>query len=171
MRNLINLTLMVVLLFATNAMAEKGKFGRSASLDGTGSIQVGSIEKFFVNCKNTSGGALEDGDLVVADVANDDGFSCTSSAAPGAVPLCVLNEACADDAMCECQTYGFKSNVNFDSTNDGASAGDQVFLSESTAGKVQSEALGSIAASDVMVGVFYDEITASGDAEIFLRLR
>lgn len=161
----------IMLLVNTVAFADVGLVGRSTSLDAAGVVQAGSLEKFFINVKNESGGALEDGDVVVLDVANDNGYSVTTSTTAGAVPHCVLNQACADDQMCECQTYGYKSNVNFDVTNASATAGELVFISESNAGKVEAEAKGSIAASDVPLGVFYDAAAASGDVEVFIKLR
>lgn len=158
-------------VFTVTAFADVGLVGRSVSVDGAGSLQSGSLEKFFINVKNQSGGALLDGDVVVWDSSNDDGYSVTTSATAGAVPACVLNEACAASALCECQTYGLKTNVNFDVTNASSTAGFLAFISESNAGKVQAEALASYAASDVPIGMFYDTVAASGDVEIFIKLR
>ena len=163
--------LTLLFLLSTVAFADVGLVGRSTSLDAAGAVQAGSLEKFFINVKNQSGGALEDGDVVILDVSNDDGYSVTTSTTAGDTPHCILNEACAAAAMCSCQTYGYKSNVNFDVTNGNATAGFPVFISESTAGKVEAEAKGSIAASDVPLGVFYDSATASGDLEVFIKLR
>lgn len=160
-----------IALFAMTAFADIGLVDRSTSFDGAGSLLSGSVEKYEIVVKNQSGGALEDGDIVVWDSSNDDGYSVTTSTTAGAVPACVLSEACAASASCKCQTYGYKSNVNFDVTNANATAGFLVFLSESNAGDVQAEAKGSIAASDVPIGMFYDDATASGDVEVFIRLR
>lgn len=165
------ISVLVFALLSLTAFADVGPVGRSAAVAGDGSIQSGSAEKWFINVINTSGGALESGDVVVLDAAEDDGVSVTTSATAGAVPVCVLAEACADDALCSCQTYGLKSDVNFDVTNASATAGELVFISESNAGKVQAEAKASIAASDVAIGVFYDAAAASGDVEVFLKLR
>lgn len=165
------LLVLSMLLVATVAFADVGPVGRSASLDAAGAIQAGSVEKWFINVKNVSGGALESGDVVVPDVTEDDGYSVNTSTTAGAFPLCVLDEACADDAMCRCQTWGIKTDVNFDSTNANATAGLQVFISENNAGDVQAEALGSYAAGDMPIGVFLDSASASGDVEVFIKLR
>lgn len=166
-----NLILLVAMLLTSVAFADIGPSGRSTSLDATGSLQAGSIEKFLIKVKNASGGALVDGDVVVLDMTADDGYSVTTSTTAGDVPLCVLDEACASLALCKCQTYGYKSNVNFDVTNATATAGFLAFISEDNAGKVEAEAKASIAASDVPIGVFYDSASASGDVEMFIKLR
>lgn len=171
MKKLIGIILMGFVAFMSVSSADVGLFGRSTTLSGSGTVKAGSQEKFFVNCKNTSGGTIADGDVMILDVANDDGYSCTTSTTPGAVPHCIMAESCVDEKMCKCQTYGIKTNVNFDQTDAAATAGEQVFISESNAGKVQAEVKASIAASDVSVGVFYDSDTASGDIEVFIRLR
>lgn len=163
--------LVLTLIVGLNAYADKGLVGRSTALDAAGNVQSGSLEKFFINVKNSSGGALEDGDVVVLDVSADDGYSVTTSSTAFDVPHCVLNEACSASAMCECQTFGYKSNVNFDSTNGSATAGELAFISENNAGDIQSEITSSISAADVPVGVFYDSPSASGDTELFIRLR
>lgn len=158
-------------LMTTLTLADIGKVGRSTSFDNAGTYQTGSREKFEIVVKNQSGGALEDGDLVIWDVSNDDGYSVTTSTTAGAKPACVLSEACAAGAACKCQTYGYKSNVNFDVTNESATAGDCGYLSESNAGKVQGEQLSLKTVDDVCVGIFYDAAAASGDVEMFLKLR
>ena len=163
------LVMLSMLLMASAVLAEEGP-NRRGSLDGAGSFK-GPDEKFFISVKNVSGGALLNGDVVILDVTEDDGYSVNTSATAGAVPHCILSEACADDAMCKCQTYGIKSDVNFDVTNASATAGQQAFISESNAGNIEAEALGTIAASDSPVGVFFDAASASGDVELFIRLR
>lgn len=166
-----NLIMLISLVFAFNAFADVGLVNRSTSLDATGSLRAGSLEKFFINVKNVSGGALLDGDVVVLDTTEDDGYSVTTSTTAGAIPHCILNQACADDQMCECQTFGLKTNVNYDATNVVASAGHLAFISEDNAGFVEGEAKASIAASDYPIGVFMDTPSASGDVELFIRLR
>lgn len=165
------LTFVTAMLLVGSTFADVGPVGRSVQLDGAGAVKAGSVEKWFINCKNTSGGALENGDVVIADVSNDDGYSCTTSTTAGAVPLCVLAEACASAAMCKCQTWGLKTDVNFDVTNGNSTAGEMVFISENNAGDVQAAISSSIAAFDYPVGVFYDSSTSSGDVEVFIRLR
>lgn len=162
-------TLLILALFTCVSFAEIGPVGRSVSLDATGAVQEGSLDKYFVSVKNVSGGALNDGDLVILDLSADDGYSVTTSTTAGQIPHCILDEACADDAMCRCQTYGYKSNVNFDVTSASAVAGTFAFLGENSAGTVQAD--GTPAFSDRPVGVFYDAAAASGDVELFIKLR
>ena len=149
------------------SVAEEGP-NRRASLDGAGSFQ-GPEEKFFISVKNVSGGALESGDVVILDTTEDDGYSVNTSTTAGAVPHCVLQEACADDAMCKCQTYGLISNLNFTPDQNNAVAGGQAFISESQAGK--ADAITSVGAGDRPIGVFMDAASATGDVELFIQLR
>jgi hypothetical protein len=147
--------------------AEEGP-NRRGSLDGAGSFN-GPDEKFFVSVKNGSGGALVSGDVVILDVSADDGYTATTSTTAGDFPHCVLAEACASTAMCKCQTYGLATDVNFTPDQNNAVAGAPAFISESQAGKV--DAITSPAFSDRPIGVFYDASSASGDVEVFIKLR
>lgn len=147
--------------------AEEGP-NRRGSLDGTGSFN-GPDEKFFVSVKNASGGALVSGDVVILDVTADDGYSVTTSTTAGDFPHCVLAEACASLGMCKCQTYGLATDVNFTPDQNNAVAGGPAFISESQAGKV--DAITSPAFSDRPIGVFYDAASATGDVEVFIKLR
>lgn len=170
-----NIVLLIALFASFMAMADIGPVGRSTEIDGTGAFK-GPHEKFYINVKNVSGGTLQDGDVVVLDTTELDGYSVNTSTTAGAVPHCVLalkpgNSSCADDELCRCQTFGIHSNVNFDDTNAEATAGFLVFHSENNAGYIQGEAKGSVAASDYPVGVFLESSTTSGDLDVFIRLR
>lgn len=156
-------------IFSLATLADFGPVGRSVSLDGTGTLQAGSLDKYFINVKNVSGGALSDGDVVILDVTEDDGYSVTTSTTAGVMPHCVIDQQCADDQLCRCQTYGLKTNVNFTPDQDNAAAGGLAFISESQAGKV--DAITSVGAADRPIGVFMDAVTATGDVELFIRLR
>jgi len=164
-----------LLLVAFTAFADMGPVGRSVTLDNLGAVQSGAVEKWYINVKNVKGSSVADGSVMVMDLTEDDGYSVTTTTTAGQVPVCIMakkdGSACADDAVCRCQTWGLNAGVLYDVTNDTASAGDQVFLSEDSAGYVESEALGTIAASDVAIGIFMDDLTASGDAEVFIKLR
>lgn len=164
-----NLILILSILFAFTAIADIGPSNRSVAPDNTGAVSSDKLDKYFITVKNQSGGALVSGDVVILDVANDDGYSVTSSTTAGAVPHCVLDESCADDAFCKCQTYGLKTDVNFTPDQNNAAAGGQAFLSETQAGK--SDAITSVGAGDRPIGVFYDAASASGDVEVFIQLR
>lgn len=163
-----NFVALLAVLFSVTTLGDWGPTGRSVDLDGTGALKGGE-EKFYINVKNVSGGSLSDGDVVILDVTEDDGYSVNSSTTAGAVPHCVLDEACADDELCRCQTYGLKSNVNFTPDQNNAAAGGLAFISESQAGKV--DAISSPGAADRPIGVFFDAATATGDVELFIRLR
>jgi hypothetical protein len=173
MKKLILLLFLTVISFASNA--DVCQTGRSTAVDNAGALVAGSLEKCYINVRNVSGSSVQDGGVFTLNLASDDGYSVTTSTTAGSVPVCIVakkdGSTCANDELCRCQTYGLNAGVTFDSTNDGASAGDNVFISESTAGYVESEALGTIAASDTSIGVFYDEATASGDVEVFIKLR
>lgn len=164
-----NFLVLLSMLATYTTFADVGLVGRSTSLDGLGNVKSGSLEKFFIYVKNASGGALVNGDVVVLDVSADDGYSVTTSTTAGDMPHCVLAEACASAAMCKCQTYGLHTAVNFTPDQDNAAAGGLAFISESQAGKV--DAITSPAATDRPIGVFYDAATATGDVEMFIRLR
>lgn len=163
------LFLILAMFLSFTANAENCLVGRSTTLDGVGTVQAGSLEKCTINVKNGSGGALVDGDVVVLDVTADDGYTVTTSSTAGDVPHCVLDEACASLAMCACQTYGYKSNLNFTPDQNNAVAGKFAFISESQAGK--ADAITSPGVADIPIGVFYDAASATGDVEVFIKLR
>lgn len=160
--------LVFALLLSVATLADFGPVGRSVDLDNTGALKGGE-EKFYINVQNVSGGALSDGDVVIMDVTEDDGYGVNTSSTAGAVPHCILDEDCADDELCRCQTYGLKTNVNFTPDQDNAAAGGEAFISESQAGKV--DAITSPGAADRPIGVFLDAATSSGDVELFIKLR
>ena len=164
-----------LLFLSVTAFADLGPVGNSffQQLDGT--AVSGSIEKWFINVKNVSGGALADGTVVVPDTTEDDGYSVTTSTTAGSTPLCIIakedGSSCADDAVCRCQTYGLNSGVLFDSTSASATAGQSAYISESNAGYVEAEPTASLAAFDKPIGVFLDTVAASGDVQLFIKLR
>lgn len=174
------LSLVLFFLLAFNVQADIGPVGRSfwQNLDGT--AVSGSIEKWYIYVKNTSGGTVNDGTLFVHETTEDDGYSVTTSVTQGAVPVCVLaNEdasSCSDDEVCRCQTYGRNDGVLFSTTGGGNQGGSSVagqlaYQSVSNAGYVQRIASGSATDVDRPIGMFYDALTTSQDAQIFLRLR
>jgi hypothetical protein len=162
---------MLITLFAAcialGVQADVGPVGRSASEDNLGSIK--GVEKWFITAKNTTGSAVENGRVMIMDVAEDDGFSVKASTDASQVPVCIMDEACADDAQCRCQTYGLKTDVDFDASNGSAVAGRPAFISETSLGAVWYEA--SPAATDIPVGIFYDADSASGEVELMIKLR
>lgn len=160
--------LTLIMVFAFNALADVGPVGRSHALDNLGASK-GPLEQWFIYVKNVSGSTINDGDVVIADFGadGDNGYAVTTTTTAGQFPLCVMAESCADDANCKCQTYGLKTNVNFDAGL--ATAGDYAYIDESAAGSVSG--IASPDAKDTPVGVFYDTSSTSGDVEVFIRLR
>jgi hypothetical protein len=139
----------------------------SSSFDATGAVKE-RCQK-FIKVKNTSGGEKGVGSVMTLDLTADDGISVTTSTSASAQPLCLIAEvACASNAMCKCQTYGYFSAALFDNENGNASAGDVAYISENTAGYIEAES--SAAFSDVPIGRFYDAVTATGATELFLLL-
>lgn len=148
-------------------LADIGPVGRSASINADGS--EGAVkEKFFINVKNTSGGAFTANTLVILDETELDGFSVNTSATAGKTPHCLVVEACADDALCKCQTYGVATIV-YDATGDNAVAGAPMFLSESNAGQVYG--ITTVGAGDVSIGTFLEASATSGSISGFLKMR
>ena len=159
-------------LLAISAPAMNGPIGRSTNLEIDGTITNGTLPQYFENYINRDGSTTAIGSVMCLSLVEDDGASIVSCpAVAGGTPICVLAVACADDAACKCQYYGLNASVLFDATSFAASAGLQVFISESNAGQVQAETLLSIVASDIPLGVFYDNEALSGSVEIFIKLR
>ncbi len=167
-------TIGIFLLLATTAQADLGLVGRSVAKNpATGLSLGGNSEKFFVNAKNVSNASMPVGSVMVTGTIADDGYSVTTSVTAGAFVQCVYEEVCAVNDFCSCQTYGV-ADVLTDVDANIATAGQQAFISESTAGYAQPNPLGSIAAGDVYLGVFLDSDSnpgTSGLKQVFLRLR
>lgn len=160
----------LLLSFAVNA--EVCLEGRSTKKDATGTVDAGSIEKCYVNAFNVDQGTLAAGSIVILDPTESNGYEIATSTTAGAVPHCMIMESCAQGKdPCKCQTYGYTESLLFDVTNASATVGETAFISENAAGYVQNEALGSIAASDIPVGVFLESKAASGAIKAFLRMR
>ena len=148
------------------SLADFGPVGRGSSLDNTGAES--GAEKWFINVKNVSGGSLTANSLVILDETELDGFSVNTSSTAGKNPHCLVVEACADDALCKCQTYGVATIV-YDATGDNAVAGAPMFLSESNAGQVYG--ITTVGASDIPFGTFLEASAVSGSISGFLRMR
>lgn len=161
----------MLMLLAFQAHALMAPIGRSTNLEADGSIKSGTLEQHFINVINRNGSSTAAGTVMCASLTEDDGASAVSCpAAAGGIPLCVLAVACADDAACKCQTYGLHSSVLFDAGGGQATAGQGAYVSESNAGYVQATVLGSVVATDRLIGAYYDSPSVSGATEIFLLL-
>jgi hypothetical protein len=159
---------MAFLFLSASVVADTGPVGRAPSLDATGAF-AGPAEAWFTNVKNASGGALVSGDVVILDATEADGFSVNSTTTAGDFPHCVLAQACADDEMCKCQTYGLNAELNFTPDQNDAVVGAPAFVSESQAGK--ADGITSPAFSDRPIGTFVTASSATGDVSVFIRLR
>lgn len=161
---------LMFILMIGGAYAEIGPVNKSISADNTGAVYPGTLDQYYIRVKNTSGGALLNGDAVIIDVSQDDGFSVTTTTSGStATPHCILDQACASSQICRCQTYGLKEIANFDSTTASAVAGNEVFLSPDYAGKVRAELIPGTGGTPL--GIFYDAASASGEVEVFIYLR
>ena len=161
--------LLFCLLFTVSAFSEVCLQGRSVTIDNLGNAKGGEL--CYINVKNIKGSALLQGQAVVFDTSVADGYSVTTSTTAGVSPVCVLMTACANNAVCKCQTYGYASWGKYDSGNGNATAGFLAFISENVAGYIQGETKASTAASDIPIGTFLETKTASADIKLFIKLR
>lgn len=165
------LFLFVCMAASLTAFAEMGPLNSSTNLDGAGNVIGGTLEQRFINVKNRYGNTLSRGAVVVWDTSNDDGYSVTTSTTAGAYPACILAVACSSGSLCKCQTYGYHSEILFKREGSDATAGQKMFLSETTGGYINGMAAGSISADDVSLGIFYDSATATGSVEGFVKIQ
>jgi len=162
------LFLIFALVLALPAQAEKCLTGRSTVMGITGAPSI--VEACYIDVINNSGGTLSAGQVVVLDVADDDGASVTKTTTAGSIPICMITKSCSAAALCkDCQTYGYYSSALFAQAGVNAVAGKAVFISELLAGSVG--AISSPDGSDVALGVFYDAASATGAVEVFLKMR
>lgn len=160
----------LTIVFTMSAFAINGLIGRSVSLNADGTIKDSVIEKISINVINRYGSSLSSGDVVVWETVEDDGASVTASQTAGDFPACILLESCADDALCECLIYG-KTSVNFDASDDAATAGERMYIAETGApGKVTGKAVGSADAGDTPIGIFLDAATTTSSVEAMILL-
>jgi hypothetical protein len=155
----------IIFAFSFLAFAENGMVGRSSSLKYDGTIE--QPEKFFINVKNTSGGALVAGNIVTPDLTEDDGVSVNTATAAGSTGQCILIEACADDALCKCQTYGIYDSALLTVAEANATAGQPFYVSTTTAGYISPVK----STTQVPAGIFYDSASSSGAVQVFIKLR
>jgi hypothetical protein len=164
------LLLSIVLMIGVIAPAHafNGTIGRSTVLNYAGAVVSESVEKQFINIKNTGASALLAGQVVSADLVAKDGASAAISATAGKAPLCINVNACAAGALCKCQTYGVFSAALFDSTGANSVAGNRWYMSTNNAGYLSARA--TSLATEVPGGIFYDAASASGSVAIFISL-
>lgn len=161
--------LLLALLFVMPVFADIGPVGRSTNVNLKGELVEDSREKWFIKVKNSASATIDNGRVVILDETDDDGFSVDVTTTAGKTPICVMNETCEVGEVCSCQTYGLKTDVGFSAAQNNAVAGGPVYISEGDAGYVG--AITSPAANDFPVGVFMDASSATGDVEVFIKLR
>lgn len=165
--------------FSANALIVSN---HSNSFDNLGSLV--NKEKQFISCKNAHSSALADGDVVYFSLSADDGATCVVGGLGGVAgfgfgfPIAgVVNEgSCAVSAMCKVQVYGVHDAVKVDPVNGApATAGQAAYASLQgkylTGGGAIArtvEAL-AIAATYSQVGIFLDDVAATGTAQVFLK--
>lgn len=162
------LSAVVFALCTTQAFAIIGNIGSSSAVDYAGTVRPETVEKLYINVKNTKGSTVAAGSVMTIDVSNDDGASATTLSTGGLSPLCIVVSACSANALCLCQRYGLFSAALFDSTANNAVAGSRWYMSSANAGYVSAR--GTSLATEVPGGIFYDAASASGSVEIFINL-
>lgn len=164
------LLFIITLVLSLASFADIGPINRSANLTNAGAVQSGTLEKIFINVKNSSGGTLSAGQIVVADLTDDDGVSVDITTTAGSVPMCMITESCAVGKLCKnCQTYGLYDSGLFAHDGVNAVAGKPFFISEALAGSIG--AISSPGGDDIAAGVFLDDATATGAVQVFIKMR
>jgi hypothetical protein len=158
--------LLLAATFSISAHAIIGNIGHSTNLDYAKAVVPESVEKLFINVK--ANGAIVAGAAVGLDLSADDGGTAVVAPTSGLAPLCVMVAACADTALCKCQVYGLYDTALFDSTNSASVAGKRAWVSTNNAGYLSART--SELSTEVAVGYFYDVVSASGTAQIFIKL-
>lgn len=155
-------------LFTTNTFAIIGNIGSSTALDYSGAVKSETLEKIFINVRNSHSSSISAGQVATLDLSDDDGASVDLSASSGLSPLCIMVSSCAVGALCKCQTYGLFDTALFDSTMANAVAGKRFYMSTNNAGYIAARNTDLV--SEVSGGVFYDAASASGSVQVFIKL-
>lgn len=159
------LVLSMAMVFTTLAFAEIGPVNRSNNMKYDGTLEV--FEKRYINVKNGSGGALSAGASVVWDLTADDGATVTTSATSGVSIACIMPAACAANALCKCQVYGYATAL-YEDAGVHAVAGQRFCPSTVSAGVISARS--SYAAGEQPAGVFLDAtVTGTGSVEVFIQ--
>lgn len=160
--------LLILCLASFEVFAFNGTIGRSTALDFSGAVESSSVEKQFINVKNSHSAEIPAGSAVVLDVADDDGAGVIISTDAGLSPICIMVKACAVGALCSCQNYGIFDSALFDSTGANAVAGKRLYMSTGNAGYLSARNTDLV--SEVAGGVFYDAASASGTIQVFIKM-
>ncbi len=174
MKKLLMLSVLAMALFATEASALIGNVGKSNNFDYAKVVIPGSVERQYINVKNSHTAPISAGMAAVLDTTADDGASVVISATSGLAPVCIMPQVCLVGAICKCQVYGELAAALF----DGGSlttffpipsvAGQSFWMSTANAGYISMRAIYS--AQEVRGGIFYDAVSVSGNAQVFINL-
>jgi len=163
--------ILMILLFvlSISAYAVINDPGQSNSVDNTGTIVKQDV--MFISVLNSEATAtLTAGQLVVADLTDDNGFGVVSSSVSTVRPMCMLIQDLAVGAKGRCQVYGYTDILLFDASTT-ASAGEKIFVSGANAGYSVYVAPATAGAYGYpSVGDALDASAASGAVEAYLRL-
>lgn len=154
-------------MISVNAYAFNGTIGRGAALSFDGTVNAETIEKEWINVKNSHSATISAGMAVVLDTSADDGASVIISATSGLSPMCVMIADCAVGKLCDCQTKGKLDSALFDVSAASAVAGKRFYMSTQNAGYIAARV--TELATEVAGGVFYDASSASGNIQVYIK--
>lgn len=163
-----NICAIAFALFTMTVFAAIEPVNRSTNLKADGTVDTSTLEKEFINVVNGEGSTIAAGSLVILDVTADDGATVIVDTSSGQTPICVMVDACADNKLCKCQTYGLYDSALVDLTGGNPAAGGTAFISLTNAGYLKA---GTVGGTEHPVGVFYDAVSATGAAQVFLKLK
>lgn len=168
MKTFYALLMAMTMLIGSNAFAFIGS-PISNSYDAAGSVS--HYDKVWLKVYNGTGSSVARGYMVVPDTSSDDGivFALPTASVETEHPLCMLDEVCADGAMCKCLRYGYTDQLRYDGATTAVAMGN-IYLGSATAGMVQYEASGDIAIYQDKIGIFFDADSSLGQVEALIDL-
>jgi len=162
------LTILLIAL-SLNAFAVINDPGQSNSVDNLGAIVKQDV--MFINVLNSEATAtLLKGQLVVADLTDDNGFGVVSSSVSAVKPMCMLLKDLAVGEKGRCQVYGYTDILLFDASVT-ASAGEKIYVSGDNSGYsvyILAREAGTSGLPSVADAL--DASSVSGAIEAYLRL-
>jgi len=160
------LVFVLAMVFAFETFANA--FGHN-SFDGTGAVKSRSKDYRFY--KNSASSAFAEGNVICADLTDDDGISADFCASEGDdAALGMVDEACAVGDMCKVLVEGFTDKLTYDGSGDSASAGDALYADIN--GKAAGVTVDTTAeAAYKKIGFIYDAASTSVDVEAYIRVK
>ncbi len=167
MKKLFILSVLALSLFAGEANALIGNVGKSTNFDYAGVAVSGSVERQYINVKNSHSAPISAGMAAVLDTSADDGASVVISTTAGLSPLCIMPAICLVGQVCKCQVYGELAAALFDKTNSASVVGLRFYMSTNNAGYIAARV--TEVATEAKGGVFYDVASVSGNVQVFVN--